>query len=342
MRRVVFGFSMMEVMVSMVIASLVVTAGTASVIAIMKSTNATTRRSSVDEESKMLMDYLVSNTQNVGGGSVRPWNGLWVENDCSARNGLPDCNGSDRLSTVMPNLDEECTVQNGTVGINGTLQFSTSGACCLTNDFNNTAAILVKSDGRYSRQVWLDNLDLGNCTVDYNQNTAQLAAFGVDPPGTWNNATLNTAEVTTYFLDIDQMLRIFRDSNGNGIYEPALLTSTSPQTPIETGELMADIYDFQLALGVDNNPEDGTLQDLNSTTDEWIYNTTGEVYNLATDGESLRFLSIGFMLGVAVQNQPPNQLKLFDGPLRTEFKADGIYLHPASSQSYLRNLLLFF
>ena len=340
MKHILKGFSLMEVMVAMVIASLVVTAGTASVIAIMKSTKATTQRSSIDEESKMLMDYLVTRTQTVGGGSVRPWNGLWVENNCAARNGLPDCNGSDRLSVVMPDLDNECLVTNGAVSPADTLTIDSSlGTCCIDATFENKAAILVKDDGRSFRQVWLDNFNPGSCTIDYDQGSSQLSTFGVDP-GDWNNAALYLAQVTTYFLD-ETNLRIYRDSDGDGTYEPNLLDSTTG-VPLETGELMVDIYDLQFALGLDNNPEDGNIIDTDSNSDEWTYNAAGEVYDVTTDGSSLRFLSIGFMIGVPVRDQPPNQLRIFDGPVRTQYQADGIYLHPATSKAYLRNLLLFF
>jgi prepilin-type N-terminal cleavage/methylation domain-containing protein len=342
MKGQVKGFTLIEVMVAMVISMLVLTAGTASVVAIMKSTTGVTRRAKLDGESKMLMDFLVSKMQIVGGGAVRPWNAIWLENNCGLERGLPDCEGSDRLTVVYPNIEKECEIigddGSETLTIGDVLNPLTGATvCCLVSgDFANEPAMLISPARQTSaRQVVLGAADTINCEIPYDKNKAQAIGLGADPPN-WTDGSLTVSEVVTYYLDGTE-LKSFQDVNKNGVLDDG-----------EASVLMDRIYDLQFAFGVDNNPDDGIVDNFRNGTDEWRFNapigggTPLETYTHSDDGPALRQLGIGFLLGVPVRDQPPGIAQIFDGPFRGEYQSDGIYLRTTTSNAYLRNLLLFF
>ena len=67
------GFTMLETLIAGVIGVMVLTTATMSILAIINSLNLQTTRISLDEESKLIADYMMSRIQSAGNENIRPW-----------------------------------------------------------------------------------------------------------------------------------------------------------------------------------------------------------------------------------------------------------------------------
>jgi hypothetical protein len=306
------GFSLIEVLVSIAIMMALCEAVAVAYVHMFSQSKRAKTHSSLDEQLKYLGNYMTYRLQAVGGGAVRPWAAVWVEDGCAARGPFPACGGSDRITTAaLDGAIPECTII-GTVGAS-TLQIEKPlGVCCLTAAFNNRQAVL--SNGDYFSQQYLTLADPVGCTV----NVSPGAAFGGlnNPPGVfagWTSGHLSVVNVATLYLDTASTeLREFQDLNFNGVIDPGEETVLADQ-----------IFDVQYALGYDANPRDGRVTNNNDDTDEWLYNSNGLNEGMGIGGltgalpSDLRMVAVGLIIGDRVNGQLPVQAQVLNGPPRS-------------------------
>ncbi len=268
-------------------------------------------------EMQMVRDHLRVVANQVGGGTVRPWMGVWVENNCALRASFQACNGSDRVTVASKDFNiNTCLVMSATVG--NILNFDpVSGVNCCSNTHLQKPIVISKTG--YWAQFYIDAVT--STPMACNVHVVNGQGSGINgqaaPPlfTDWGGSNLDVMEVLTYYLNTTtHELRVFSDLNNNAIVDPA-----------EDQLVGTNIYDFQVILGYDTSPADGIVSDSSSQTDEWLFNFTHAQEGLGVAGGglatgsfiNLRAIGFGLMSG---GNALGGSATLLDGPLRTDPK----------------------
>jgi Prokaryotic N-terminal methylation motif len=337
-------FTLIETMIALAIALAIVTAGISAVMNINTLVVDTRKRAEAWDEAKRLGEFLVSSLQSAGGGIIRPAAAIALEDNCAARDGLPACMGSDRV-TIMRSIPGRPACPVTQVGASVVLQgvIDGSGVCCFdtgtdpvtgmalgASTFEGVQALLVGDNGTVI-SIYLHNR-AGGCMV--NAPPGQGAGVLGSDIATAAPGTLVAVEAQTLYLDVaTHTLRRWVDvAPADG----ALVGS-------ETTSLNDITYDFQVALAYDTNPEDGRIADGPSTLDEWLGNAGGDSALGAagafqqTSEEQLRAVEVGVAVGVRAQ-RANNVVTLLNGP---PVQIPGIYLAQTQARAFLRNLNLF-
>src|SRR2546422_11253011 len=101
-RRARRGFTLMELAVSLACLGIIAFAATmlfTMYIAVIKRAKA---ESHLLRRSQALLEYVVNETRRVGGQGAPAAASVFVENDCGAARGFPDCDHTDRLTLAEP------------------------------------------------------------------------------------------------------------------------------------------------------------------------------------------------------------------------------------------------
>ncbi|MDP2342532.1 MAG: prepilin-type N-terminal cleavage/methylation domain-containing protein [Deltaproteobacteria bacterium] len=331
MRR---GFTLLELMVAMAIATIIGAAAVGAGMLLNRVMVDTRKRAVLWDEAKRLEEAMLSQLQEAGGDPLRPHEAILVENNCGARDGMPSCDGADRITITRSRIGLPPCKVSGTSGANLDVD-AVSGVCCLfmaadgsplaTSPWEQRAALLLRADGT------LVSLNLHNAT----NGTCKVNA----PPGQGNPnpkllsaGTLVAVEAVTIYPSPqgstgEYQLVQWIDGPiggvvGNGTVDPSEIL------------LIADhVYDFQVALGYDGNPENGESIDVASTSDEWLGNAAGDALNPVISLDQLRMIGIGIAVGVPSGRTIGAQL--LDGPVRTR---PGIYMATTRGSVMMRNL----
>lgn len=235
------------------------------------------KRLDADETVSLAAYALNRKFSAIGGGSVPLWGSFWAEDACAARSPLPDCDGSDRLTVVELSSDlPECPVIDYDPA-SGTLVSSdiedVAGAdpvpiCCLTGFANRQ--IYISETNRYTAR-YVTSVNTANCSA---ATSAVQQAPALKEPSTGafphlSEGTISPVTITTYFLERNtQQLWAWTDSNNNNQFDDTEKLSVA--TPI---------FDFQIKVGYDIDKND-QISDSQSTTDEWLYNSSGDALGL--------------------------------------------------------------
>jgi hypothetical protein len=308
---------------------------------------------------------MIGNLQEVGGGAVRPYASVIVENDCVARGGFPDCKHSDRLTLVTAIVGAPvCNI----------LAITSSGtkieldADCFEDDatfsFSNRQVMLVKGDKH--RQVVIKNISSGGRKADMAKGQASL----IDDPGVdadFVGGSVTPVLVATYYLvpydgtpsttrdptNPTAALRVYVNTN-----QPNETTASPVIDPTETDVVATDVYDFQVQLGYDAAPSNGRVDDAGSTGDEWLFNAAGETgpgqagTGLASASmRDLRMAAVGFIVGVDVKDPKYSTTEQVVGGIARKSCAStdpsicaapaGFHLRGAMGRAALRNIFIF-
>lgn len=268
-------------------------------------------------EMQMVRDHLRVTANQVGGGTVRPWMGVWVENNCAARGPFPACNGSDRVTVASKDFNiSSCLVISATVG--NILNFDpVSGVNCCSNTHMLKPIVISKTG--YWAQFYIDAIV--STPLACNVHVVDGQGSGINnqapPPNftDWGGANLDVMELSTYYLNsVTHELRIFSDINNNAIID------------VNEDQLLGtNIYDFQVILGYDASPADGIVGDSGSQTDEWLFNFAHAQEGLGVAGGglasasfiNLRAIGFGLMSGGSALG---GTATLLDGPVRADPK----------------------
>lgn len=341
------GFSLVEVLIAMGIATFIIVISTGVHISNLRYFRTTEGRTNIYQDAILISEFFRNELMAAGGGSVRGWMGLWVEDNCNARAPLPGCAGSDRvtISSVTVPL-QECPITGQLGGGRVQVAFTSPGICCMQPQAADEKTYLDKNVmvtlGDYTAQYYVRAVNLQFCQADLVPGQAyggsNLPPAPAVPPYNWTNGTMSMISVETFYWDsAANTLKRFIDKNNDG----------APQSDEDV--VVADnIFDLQFALGYDFNLADGNINETaNGASDEWLYNnpsaveTYGAGYFVAPITRSaLQMVMFGVIVGypdttLSLTNTP---IRSLNGPLRSRA---GWILQEESSRLAPRNAFIF-
>ncbi len=314
------GFTLLEMMAALAISGIIAAASMTAFIGISHATRRVEQQAHADAEAKQLVDYLMGSVQQAGGGLVRPWMGIAIDDNCTtsltvAGQTLPACDGSDRLHIATPDPDgNQCTI----VSVSGSTITSTgTGATCCLNatDFEKKPLLIMAGDSTASAGEWrtdfCDVVDTTACTCTLKGDSAyQTAGAGT---ADFSGGVMTAGNTLSFFLDPP-----------SGVLE--MLSSEDDGTPA-ISELADHVGDLQVELGFD-------------TTGDQVVDLEQPGY-ASVDRTLLRMIHVGIIASVPVPvRETRSSAQLFDGPVRSA--THGRYFHAISTRATLRNLNLFY
>jgi prepilin-type N-terminal cleavage/methylation domain-containing protein len=353
-RRRRFGFSLLELAISMAIAGIVVAAASTVAVNVMRVLKLQGKMSIADQDARRLVDFVVGRMQASGGGAVRPWMGLWLEENCAARAGLPGCSGHDRLTVIdVDTTRNTCTIASVSA-TSITFVPEADGSCCydwpstalpdslFPNQFTGQSLMLVNGRDRWTMVT--PTAPIAGAACSYGLSSVRPLAAWADAQGTvvgvFDGGTAVAAAPRTLYVDDlpsaaaalpvetqppTHLVEWF-DRNRNGVLE------TNEKSIVFPG-----LYDFQVSLGYDE-PEDGTVVDQGSATDEWRGNAV-EVGSFSSSPSSLRMGGVGVVVGVKAVDPGRKSAQVLNGPTVTRSSA---VLRRAVGKAMLRNVAVFY
>lgn len=364
------GFSLLEVSIAMAIAGVVAAVATQASVLILKSVKHEGKRSSVDQDARRLVDFVVSNAQAAGGGPVRPWMALAHEESCGARHGLPACTANnDRLTLVdVDTARSTCAIVSASASavVVDHAAAPDDALCCFdwasgqtpsdgsTNQIDGKAVMLVDGDHWISRVVSTAGVDgSGNCVVNFNASLTHLGANtstllgGNNRPflsgGSIDHAsmaggTLVIVRPRTLFVDGGRLMEWNDDLVG--------LSGANPNDAVaqaaEMRVVFPGVFQLQLARGYDGLPEDGRAVDVGTTSDEWVGTVASDTRPGTLRDDQLRLLRVGVVVGVKTTTPISSSVKVLNGAPVVTGPTNRMIVRAAQGEAFLRNLLLFY
>ena len=316
------GFSLVEIFIAMGIATFLIAGAMTAHVSNLSYYKTTESRSTLYQDSLLLIDYLRAELMQAGGGSVRAWMGIWVEDNCGARAPLPACASSDRMtiSTVSIPL-QECAIIGQINPTRVQVAWNAPGVCCLdplaAGEVTFLGRNVMLTLGDFYSQQFATIVDLPTCQM----TTAAGQASGNDrPPVVWNwgNGAVTMMNVQTLYWDsTTNMLKRWINTNNDNV-----------KNPTEDVIIADNVFDTQYALGYDFNLPDGNIVDTaDGVNDEWLFNapTVVEVFGLGVFAppvvrSQLLSVQVGAIVGsndsaAGVAMAPKRSL---NGPLRSQ------------------------
>jgi prepilin-type N-terminal cleavage/methylation domain-containing protein len=371
------GFSLLELSVSLAIAGIVVAAAASTGVVVTRILKLDGKKSTADQDSRRLVDFVLGNLQSVGGGQVRPWMAMWHEQGgavagggCPARNGLPPCGTSDRITLVdVDPARAGCTIVS--VASDGlSVQFSRPGGgsnpCCyawngtptdpsLPDQYDGQPLMFVSGRSNWALRVATSELNASSC--QYGLAPAAVSHFSNWTPvtgapagsfpvpasdfvtvfGTGSENTATPVRPRTLYVQPEtdatstRLPRLVEWFDANG-------NATMDPTLNEVRLVFPGVMNFQLALGYDSNPDNGRVLDTRSTTDEFFGNVTSDsATGLITTG--LRMAEVGVITGTRAVEPGARTLQVLDGPTVNN---PSLILRRAVGKALLRNVAVFY
>jgi prepilin-type N-terminal cleavage/methylation domain-containing protein len=320
-------FNLIEVAVAMAIAG-IIAAASVSVFAIINHQLVTVAASTrASNQARTVVAHLVARAQAVGGGALRPWDALVIEDaPAPARGALPATTTTSRLWTAVAIAGaSDCTV----TAVDGD-DVIVPASCCRQNYFSldkgsgfcppvhAVDALLVAGETRHNRTIVHATLraDAGSCTLHTTPGPMAFADRGAAAslPG----ATLSLARIRVVAVDESSHdLWELTDRNADGVV-----------TLAESVVLAGNVHAFTVRAGWDEDG-DGVVP-----ASAWTRTAPTSDATLP----ALRAVELGLVLGARVPAGRPENVVHFDG--RT-FSVPGQRLEATTSQALLRSLLLF-
>jgi type II secretory pathway pseudopilin PulG len=191
-RRLTLAYTLLELVVASAMAAIITTAGISAFALFNRQRVRMERAVTGDEVAKVVLQYLVRETQRVGGATLRPWQAIAVEQDpCGSPGGVP-CVTGDRITYAFADenaLFTSCSIAgltDSTITFESTSHAGLTGCCNQFRIDANGAPTVVAPVALSNRHIMLsstgfggtqeeqfravtyaDNLsDLGNCTFN--------------------------------------------------------------------------------------------------------------------------------------------------------------------------------
>ncbi len=326
--------------------------------------------SGASDDAKTLIDFLITDLQAVGGGAVRPWMALWVEDGGDptararcARFGQNPCGTSDRVTVALVVPDSRsCPITRMT---DSEIFTDTNGPeCCFVKLGENDGGGFVDRDSGLkmhvvavrngaSRQVSLSGLtNPGTGTTPCSMRWAPGPMAGIDNkdgdtlldavdtdaagvlPSVFDGGTVTAVAIRTLFLDErSHDLFAFEDKRDfNGV---AVTVDDD-----ERRRIASNVYDLQLQLGYDGDPADGRLVDRGTVDDEWLYNALGDGLPRPVGVNDLRMSAVGVVVGVNVKDPGyASSAQVIGGTVKSQ---PGTHMRSGMGKAALRNAFVFF
>ena len=312
------GFSLIEITVTLAIASIVAAAATSATISVYRSTRVLEQEAAVDEDAKILLDVIKGRLRQLGGGSLRPWQA--VSKKCVTINGAACAGSGEQIHFIDVNpAFEQCPIASS----NGTTNAAVTptGTCCTAQaGFATLPVIWVPANAANGGwRVRKCAPTACGCAFSTVAGTVDVAADnGVTAD--YSGGFIVAGQSVSYFVKTattTHELHVLDDDDQDGVYKDRLLHDLT--------------YDVQLQFGHDAT-QDGTFNG---------------VWAPAIDngGTTLRMVRVGLVIGArapgltsassvtALSNQ------VFTAPNTGK---DGQRLRHVVGATALRNLLFFY
>ena len=266
-RRAQAGFTLIELMISLVLFSFVI-AGVLAV-AVSMSQGFREQRASVTAEGavRVPLDFLADSIRQASPGA--PSGLIWDPNTCTQNavevynnSGTGSAVGTDKLDViyasgaVLTSTREIYTAASTTLQINDASQFAPGDSIVISD---TTQGVLVKITG-----ITANNLTIvaqASCLASPPVAPATAAILGPYPVG----SLVIRAQHAWFYID-------YIDGNPQLMFDPDAKASTVDAEPLAEG-----VEDLQLVKAVDTTgtgiPDDGTTP---TTADKWQYNIAGD------------------------------------------------------------------
>lgn len=370
-------FSLLELMVASAMTLIVLAAGISSVGILIRTLNRTGQASSIVSEVQLLSEFLVAQLQGIGGGVVRPWMVVVIENN----RGLDDSDiiqFADVPATVPTSATLMANLGNGAFslfvpdlsrGVDG-------GRCLLADlrkdtdhdglpeptsdaaaayaalDLSDHEAILVSPSGDTWRSVVVESVGLEatlvGCFVRFATSSSGLAPTG----------QLSAADRFTDVggvEDLEQWVggqvafvrsREWRLVPASAGQSGRLVERLRTRGPIVERTLFEGVLDLQVAVGYDFDPFDGTLREHRDTRgDEWLNSSDADDGRIARIPSDLKQTDLDpmlvRMLDIGVAIALPRAERTLEVKAFDGRMRSGPEARVVGGRAYLRNLLLF-
>ena len=346
------GFNLIEVAVASAMAGVISIAAISAFASLNRQLVSLQAQSTANDSAKSVIDLLITEMQSVGGGAIRPWMAIWVENGASTNDSTrddafkpPKDIGSDRVTfATLIEAAPACTI----VGMktSSVVADIVGKNCCLNAMFEKASlegsgdtlmlAYLVAS--KQHRQVALRRTK--GCSAEI--LPGPLAVLDVlpgastqTPDAGFVGGRIVATEIRTIFLSEGDLLMFHQLQN---------FSSSAPKLVDGTVGLVAtNVHDLQVQLGYDTN-RDSRISDDNALDDEWLFNVDDEARGVVApsagfDARTLRMVGIGVIIGVrAGRASTPLSARIVGGGVIT---SDEVWLRGAMGRVSLRNLFIF-
>lgn len=305
-------FSMLEVMVATTLSIVVIAAATTAIIVIIRSLNQTGQSSSADTEAQLVSEYLVAQLQGIGGGAVRPWMAVVIENNRGAENSdvirfadvpaelppsvsitqkLPEAG---RFSFIIAERRDgrgTCGLARLTHDDDGDGFPDDGGRAFSRAELTGRQAVLTSPTGETWRSVVIQDVAIGDraetCFVQFSASGAGLASngalkdadrhTGLDLDG---DGSLGPESPDEWVLGQLSLVRVrewrferLPDDRQGQIVE-RIATGAAFGAP---RVLLQGARDLQIAAGYDFLPFNGQiLETANGRSDEWLNSVDGD------------------------------------------------------------------
>lgn len=316
------GFSLMEILVALAIGGIVTAVATGVTVQFNKTMTRLNKQSEVGVEARLLLDRLSARVQQVGGGAVRPWDAIELEDGAagscsSAALGMPACNGADRLRFLELYSDaSECVALGGS---GSTVNFNPA-ACCLTMTEHNARNMVYvpSAGGGWKSSFCTATVTSGTCRCNMAAgggfDSTNVSSFSASYAG----GVVAVARTSALYLDRAAGLLYALESPDG---------ATTSGAPRVARELADRVVDLQFQLGFDESPVDGHV-------DTWRHNIP------AGSRSQLRVVRIGVIVsGPTPGTAGGDTISVLDGPARTV--PAGQTYRAAQTDVQLRNVLIF-
>ncbi len=358
-------FTIIELAISMAIAGIVVAAATTAAVNVTRLLKLESKKSIADQDARRLVDFVIGRMQGAAGAQVRPWMAMWLEENCAARNGLPACDGHDRLTIIdVDNFRDSCSIQSIT---SSTITFAppVAGVCCydwpatatanplVPNQFHNQTLMLVNG-----RDLWT-MVTTSSETGNRNDPATPTCAFGmtgIRPLSQWADAQTSLAPFNGAGASAQAVaartLYLGSPASASAFAVTAVPATATPplhllewfdddyNMQVDVGEsrvVFPGVYDLQVSLGYDD-PEDGRILDNNTPTDQWLGNAAETGPN-PFERSSLRMAGIGVVVGVKAVEPGQKTMSVLNGPAITR---SSHLMRKAVGKAMLRNIAVFY
>ncbi len=267
--------------------------------------------------------------KSVGGNQIPVWQSILVDNNCTAKWGLPDCAGSDRIHILEILFDNSVNFVLAPLTIaapgydptSGNIKIDNSTGCPLNTKYQNVNLALVS--GTTLLIVFSIGFDSTQCIIQSRLSNQGSIFSNFDPASAERFVGRSAIGVRakTYFWDSQNFTvnRFIDDTNAG--------SSSASNTIVE----YRNIYDLQVALGyfspVDANGGafvgDLSMKDTADNNDSWYHNSPLDVWGQGglkyANANQLKMIAVKFAVGSSQNTtlaDSSGQFQLYDGPIR--------------------------
>ena len=300
------GFTFTEVLMTLAVSSIVLAMAMQVLVYLSGSLAGLELGSLASDETALLVEYVTDKLMCAGGGSIRPWAAVAVEDDWQG-------DGSDRITVAdLATSSWQCSVVTAT---GSAVEVDRLDGCCLSEEFVRRQVLITTGSAdnqAHWRTARVDGVDLERCVAQLDFAMASPLDNPPQDASAWSGGSLAVVTIRALWLNpaTDELI-LTEDRDHDGTMEDAVVANR--------------VLDFQAALGYDVSPWDWRVSDTGSIDDEWLYNAPNERFQDSTTPgletarhDDLRLVRVGVVVGAPASSRSGQGFaKILNGPLRS-------------------------